>query len=64
MTKKNNERIVESPCVRNCCLNADDICLGCLRHLSEITGWQSFTTQEKIAVLVKCKERENNKLLD
>ncbi|MEO1926243.1 MAG: DUF1289 domain-containing protein, partial [Gammaproteobacteria bacterium] len=22
---------IQSPCVRNCCLNEDDICLGCRR---------------------------------
>lgn len=32
-------RIVESPCVRNCCLNEDDVCLGCFRVLTEITQW-------------------------
>ncbi|HOY23788.1 MAG TPA: DUF1289 domain-containing protein [Cellvibrio sp.] len=36
--------IVESPCVRNCCLNDEDICLGCGRSLAEITRWT--TTQE------------------
>ncbi len=32
-------RIVESPCVRNCCLNEEDVCLGCFRALTEITQW-------------------------
>ncbi|WP_239649575.1 DUF1289 domain-containing protein [Methylocucumis oryzae] len=22
---------IDSPCVRNCCLNNDDVCLGCFR---------------------------------
>ncbi len=30
---------VESPCVRNCCLNDADVCLGCFRSLSEIRHW-------------------------
>lgn len=30
---------VESPCVRNCCLNSDNICLGCFRSLHEIMHW-------------------------
>ncbi|WP_156302871.1 DUF1289 domain-containing protein, partial [Methylogaea oryzae] len=25
------------PCVRNCCLDSTDICLGCFRALAEIT---------------------------
>ncbi|MDO9104552.1 MAG: DUF1289 domain-containing protein [Methylovulum sp.] len=28
-----------SPCIRNCCLNADDVCLGCFRSLYEIMQW-------------------------
>lgn len=31
--------MVESPCVRNCCLGEDDVCLGCGRSITEITGW-------------------------
>ncbi len=30
---------VASPCTRNCCLNDDDICLGCFRSLDEIKHW-------------------------
>lgn len=30
---------VESPCVRNCCLNDADVCLGCFRSLFEIRNW-------------------------
>lgn len=32
---------VPSPCIRNCCLDDADICLGCFRSLAEITGWQN-----------------------
>ncbi|MDD0842328.1 DUF1289 domain-containing protein [Pseudomonas sp. Gutcm_11s] len=30
---------VESPCRRQCCLNDQDICLGCGRSLAEILEW-------------------------
>lgn len=30
---------IDSPCVRNCCLNNDDVCLGCFRSLFEIRHW-------------------------
>ena len=30
---------VKSPCVRDCCLGEDDICLGCFRTIDEITSW-------------------------
>lgn len=39
-----------SPCVRNCCLNAQDICMGCGRLLSEITSWMDFTEEQKRVV--------------
>ena len=48
---------VKSPCVRNCCLDLDDICLGCFRHLDEITGWQAFSNEEKNAVVLHCQKR-------
>jgi len=49
--------LVASPCIRNCCLDGKDICLGCFRHLDEITGWQGFTDKEKKEVLFKCQQR-------
>jgi|HubBroStandDraft_5_1064220.scaffolds.fasta_scaffold1838805_2 predicted Fe-S protein YdhL (DUF1289 family) len=30
---------VPSPCVRNCCLDDDSICLGCFRSMEEIMEW-------------------------
>jgi len=36
-----------SPCVRNCCLNENDICLGCFRSLAEITQWALVTEEER-----------------
>nr|WP_256573208.1 MULTISPECIES: DUF1289 domain-containing protein [unclassified Pseudomonas] len=30
-----------SPCVRQCCLNERDMCLGCGRLLNEILEWGS-----------------------
>lgn len=50
---------VQSPCVRNCCLNNHDICVGCGRHLTEITGWHGMTNQEKAQTLIICAQRLN-----
>ena len=47
----------ESPCVRNCCLDGDDICLGCGRALEEITGWNAATADEKQKILKRANER-------
>lgn len=49
---------VSSPCIRNCCLDAEDVCLGCFRNITEICAWTSYTDEERASVLVKCKTRE------
>jgi len=39
---------LSSPCIRNCCLDKQDICLGCFRSLDEIMQWgRSETTLEQ-----------------
>ena len=58
LTKKINT--VESPCVRNCCLDQQDICLGCFRHIDEIVAWHDSTTEQKQQVLDKCQQRKSN----
>jgi len=30
---------LDSPCIRKCCLDNNDICMGCYRSLAEITQW-------------------------
>jgi predicted Fe-S protein YdhL (DUF1289 family) len=48
---------VLSPCVRNCCLNEDEICLGCFRSLSEITGWHQADDQQRLVILKTVETR-------
>jgi predicted Fe-S protein YdhL (DUF1289 family) len=48
---------VESPCVRNCCLDARDVCLGCGRSIDEILEWGSATPQRRRVVLHLARER-------
>jgi uncharacterized protein len=52
---------VASPCVRNCCLDADDICLGCFRSLSEIMRWSESSEEEKNAILERCNLRREER---
>lgn len=63
MTQNKDSRTdnVESPCVRNCCLNNKDICLGCFRHIDEITGWLNKTNSEKQEILDICQQRRDEK---
>ncbi|WP_091353090.1 DUF1289 domain-containing protein [Amphritea atlantica] len=53
---------VDSPCVRNCCLDSDDICMGCYRTLNEILIWHSATEDEKQKILALCAARRQNRL--
>lgn len=48
---------VTSPCVRICCLDDDNICLGCGRTLDEIRRWSQMTDAEKCAVNKQARAR-------
>lgn len=52
---------VPSPCVRNCCLDEDDVCLGCFRTVEEIIRWGDADDEEKYKILVKAEVRRDNK---
>ncbi|WP_427983036.1 DUF1289 domain-containing protein [Agarivorans sp.] len=48
---------LESPCIRQCTLDGDDICVGCFRHIDEICGWSSMDVAAKRKVLQHCEQR-------
>ena len=48
----------ESPCIRHCCLDDNDICLGCFRSLNEIKNWQDASEQEKHKILAQAQQRK------
>jgi predicted Fe-S protein YdhL (DUF1289 family) len=48
---------VTSPCVRQCCLNEADICLGCFRSLEEIKQWTLVDDNTRQHFLVNAKRR-------
>jgi uncharacterized protein len=48
---------VASPCVRNCCLDDHDICLGCHRSVQEIIAWGGADNAERRAILERAAER-------
>jgi uncharacterized protein len=54
---------VESPCVRNCCLDEQDICFGCFRSIAEIMLWGSAGDDEKREILKKCDARREERRL-
>jgi len=51
------ENSIKSPCIRNCCLDKNDICLGCGRTLDEVKNWQAATNDEKLDILHRADKR-------
>lgn len=53
-----------SPCVRQCCLNNDDMCVGCGRLLAEITGWHHYSLAQKQEVIGRAQARLQSRGVD
>lgn len=52
------DSLIQSPCVKNCCLNEDDVCLGCFRSIAEIVAWGNASNQQKKTCLEESKRRK------
>jgi len=48
----------ESPCIRECCLDDDNICLGCFRSLNEITHWTQVDEKTRRQFLNNAESRQ------
>jgi predicted Fe-S protein YdhL (DUF1289 family) len=48
---------VQSPCIRNCCLDDSLICLGCFRSLEEIKDWGVADEHRRRIILGSAKRR-------
>ncbi len=48
---------VQSPCVRNCCLDERDTCLGCHRSLQEIVEWGMADNARRLVILENARQR-------
>lgn len=48
---------LESPCIRVCVLDDEDICVGCYRDLQEIVDWQDMEDDERLQVLAAAAAR-------
>lgn len=42
---------ISRPCIRKCCLNDDDICMGCFRTLDDMRVWHKSSDEEKLEML-------------
>ena len=52
-----NELLIESPCIRHCCLDDNDVCLGCFRSIDEITGWSQANAALRAQFLDNAHQR-------
>jgi predicted Fe-S protein YdhL (DUF1289 family) len=50
-------RPIQSPCVRNCCLDDDLTCLGCFRSLEEIKEWGIVDSHRRRIILRNAQQR-------
>ncbi|BDX06137.1 DUF1289 domain-containing protein [Planctobacterium marinum] len=48
---------VDSPCIRQCCLDEQDICVGCKRSIQEILDWSQANPERKQKILENCRNR-------
>jgi predicted Fe-S protein YdhL (DUF1289 family) len=49
---------MSSPCVRNCCLDEQDVCLGCFRSIQEICGWSKMDQFQRKSVIETAQQRK------
>ncbi len=52
---------INSPCIRNCCLNEQDVCLGCFRSLEEIQLWSRIDHKQRLKVLLNAEKRKQTR---
>jgi len=51
---------IESPCIRMCGLNEQNICMGCFRSIKEILAWGNANHSERTQTLENVAERRNH----
>jgi uncharacterized protein len=49
--------LIPSPCIGNCCLDDNDMCLGCYRDLNEIKIWSISDSAARQIILKNAEVR-------
>jgi len=52
---------IPSPCVRNCCLDEEEVCLGCGRTLAEIRDWGAADDVGRTRILELAAKRRRER---
>ena len=50
---------VESPCIRLCTLDDQDVCLGCFRSMAEICAWSRASNDERRQIVAASELRRS-----
>ncbi len=56
--KSHAEPEIKSPCMSLCCLDEQDVCIGCHRSVKEITAWGRMDNQQKKETMMQVVKRE------
>ena len=54
---------INKPCIRQCCLNEEDVCLGCFRTFDDMLIWNKSNEEEKTKMLKMAEERKKEHIL-
>lgn len=49
---------IPSPCIRKCCLDTNDVCLGCFRTLTEIKRWTQVDNKTRQQFINNAHDRQ------
>ncbi|WP_462171802.1 DUF1289 domain-containing protein [Pseudoalteromonas xiamenensis] len=52
----------DNPCIRHCCLDERNVCVGCYRTLAEILNWHESNAEQKQAIIERCEQRRLKRL--
>ena len=63
MNEPSDSLSAESPCIKVCVLDADNVCVGCGRLLQEIADWSRMTATERRAVRDRAAARLQSRRL-
>jgi len=55
---------VESPCIKVCVLDDQQVCIGCKRTLDEIVAWGSLSDDARMNVLERLKRTGAERSVD
>jgi uncharacterized protein len=51
---------VDSPCIKVCTLDAQNVCVGCGRTIDEIAGWAGMSVEQQLAVCERAAQRRES----